>query len=196
MFLTNAKTLLVKALTDTFNETYPVQQYQGLHVSIEYPESAADYPAIWVDFDPMNLRPSGIGDAYFFTAPDIDFLVKPYKIWTFEGRASFTIATLSSLERDSLYDEMVKIIAFGSLNDGRSVFRKTIDDNPYVPMMLDYDKIESNGMTASAGTPWGSEEMVYEVTVVMNARGEFASDISTNSLVLLSKVDISPTIGS
>ena len=189
MFLTHIKTLLVKAIQNTFDDEYPVDQYRGIYTSIEYPEKALQYPAIWVDFDVNRMEPIGI-DTVQYEATDTGFF--PYKTWRFEGRAEFTIVAMTSLERDGLYDEMVKIIAFGSLNSGRSTFRNTIDNNEYIRTVFNWDKITTQGMITSKGTPWGSSELIYEVSITMEVYGEFSSDHADAQLVALSDVTIHP----
>jgi len=192
LFLTHVKTMLVKAITTTFDETYPVEQYRGLHASISYPEKAANYPSIWVDFDVTKMEPAGV-DTISFNPVSTGF--QPYKIWKFEGRCSFTIVALTSLERDGIYDEMVKIIAFGSLNSNRSVFRTTVDSNEYIATKFNWDRIQTNGMSTSMGTPWGTQEILYEVTISMEAIGEFSSDLETGVLLPLSAITVTPAVG-
>jgi len=185
--------MLVKAITTTFDETYPVEQYRGLHSSISYPEKAADYPSIWVDFDVTRLEPIGI-DTIQYEVGTGGF--QPFKTWKFEGRCTFTIVALTSLERDGIYDEMVKIIGFGSLNSKRATFRNTIDTNEYIGAKFNWDKIQTTGMSASMGTPWGTQEILYEVTIGMESIGEFTSDLENGELLPLSAVDIYPKVSS
>lgn len=193
MFLTHVKTMLVKAITTTFDETYPVEQYRGLHASISYPEKAADYPSVWVDFDVTKLQPIGV-DTIQYQGVEDGFA--PYKTWNFEGRCSFTIVALTSLERDGIYDEMVKIIAFGGLNKNRSVFRETVDANDFIAAKFNWDRIQTAGMSASMGTPWGTQEVLYEVTINMEAMGEFLSDLGTGTLLPISNITVTSTVSS
>ena len=101
----------MKAVTKTFDDEYPVEQYQNLYASISYPEKAADYPSIWVTFDVASLAPVGVDTKQY--AP-VDSGFQMFKTWQYTGNASFVITALTSLERDEIFDEMVRVIAFGS----------------------------------------------------------------------------------
>jgi len=192
VFLTHIKTLLVKACTNTFDDDYPVDQYRNLFTSIKYPEKATEFPSIWIDFDVTSLEPIGVDTIQYEKQDNGTFL--PYKTWRFTGNANFVIAAMSSLERDGIFDEMVKVLAFGSLNNGRSVFRNTIDNNDYIRTVFNWDKISPNGIIASPGTPWGSSDILYEATISMGVMGEFSSDTESSALVALSKVIVHPEI--
>jgi hypothetical protein len=117
-----------------------------------------------------------------------------YKKWRFQGYATFTIVALSSLERDRLFDEFVKVIAFGEVNPQRSTFRNVIDNNDLIAMNMDFDSIAIRGAAANMGTPWGTNDVIYEITAACQVLGEFTSDISTGELVNLSEIDIFPEI--
>lgn len=187
MFLTHIKTLLVQSINTTFDETYPVEQFQGLQASLAFPEKPADYPSVWVDFDVQRLTPVGV-DTHQFTSEADGF--RPYKTWKFEGRCSFTLICLSAYERDGLYDEMVKVLAFGNLNNHRYAFRKLIDQNQYIRTIFNWDQIATTGMSAMQGTPWGTMEMMYEVTISMDCYGEFSSDLETGALLPLEAITV------
>ncbi len=163
MFLDSLKTLLTQGMTLTFNETYPVEEYQNLYFSIEYPVDRAAYPGVWVDFDPSDqLVNVGIGHAEY---AEVDGKFQTYNRWEFRGHATYTIVALSSLERDRIFDELVRVIAFGLLEPARSVFRQTIDSNQFIAAIMNYDNIEVGGSSAVPGTPWGSQEIIYEITL-------------------------------
>jgi hypothetical protein len=195
-YLTHLKTALVLALQNTFNSTYPEADFRNLLVSIEYPVRKTSYPSIWVDYeDSDKLTIAGIRHQEVI---DIDpDHIRHVTRWRFKGYAQFTIVALTSLERDRLYDEMVRILAFGSggLDDpGVNIFRQYIEDNPLIAMNMDFDEIESSGNNASPGTPWGTDEIIYERTINMELLGEFVSDGVTYELVPLSKVRILPQV--
>ena len=192
MYLSELKTLLTTAVQKTFDSDYPVTEFQNLHVGIEFPIDRVDYPAVWVDFEPAGeLHTGGISQILY--TPPVNGLVSPYKVWMFQGHASYTIMALSSLERDRLFDEMVKMLAFGTLDPQRSVFRQTIENNDLIATNIDFDRIEQDGATANAGTPWGSDDMLYEITLRVQCIGEFASDPAAAEFVLLSEIDFIPT---
>ena len=181
----------MKAVTKTFDDEYPVEQYQNLYASISYPEKAADYPSIWVTFDVASLAPVGVDTKQY--AP-VDSGFQMFKTWQYTGNASFVITALTSLERDEIFDEMVRVIAFGSLNNGRSTFRNTIDNNDYIRTVFNWDKISTSGFQPTMGTPWGTDEIVYEATITMEVYGEFSSDSTTGTLLPLSAVTVTPEI--
>jgi hypothetical protein len=125
---------------------------------------------------------------YLYTPPDENNVVHQYKKWLFQGYATFTIMALTSLERDRLFDEVVKMIAFSQLNPLYFRFRQTIEDNPWIAAQIDFDQIAQRGKSATSGTPWGSDDILYEITTASAVIGEFASDLSTGEFVLLEHV--------
>lgn len=181
-YLRNLKTGLVTALKKTFDTNYPVADLQGLHVSIEYPVKAQDYPSIWVDFEEASLQNAGI-DHY-----EVDEDGNRILRWRYQGHVSYTIAALSSLERDRIYDELVKILAFSRSAEHLSTFREFVENNEFIAMTFDFDQIEVHGNAATPGTPWETDEIIYERTVVMQVLGEFTTDVDTGNLVPLSRI--------
>jgi hypothetical protein len=194
MFLTHLKTLLVSAVRNTFDSTYPVQEWQNLWCSIEYPIKRVAYPGIWVDYDPEDkLRVIGVGQTGFYNQIEDSGLWNQTLGWRYQGYGTFTIVTLSSWERDRLFDEVVKVFAFGKLNPQESVFRQTITTNDFIAANINFDSLQVSGMSQVGGTPWGSQEIVYEVTLSMQILGEFYSNPSTNTLYTLREVLIDAT---
>jgi hypothetical protein len=192
MFLTPLKTLLVTAIRNTFDEAYPVEEWQNLAAGIEYPIERDAYPSIWVDFEPVDeIQTVGVGS--FFTSPVVNGNSYTYLKWKYQGNATFTIVALSSWERDRIFDEMVSVLAFGRMNPAQSVFRQTIVDNEFIAAQFDGDEIAIRGFAQNPGTPWGSEEIIYEVTLGIRLIGEFNSDVDSTSLVPLSAIDITAT---
>ena len=180
--------LLTQAVRLTFNANYPETDFRLLHVSPEFPILREDYPAIWVDFEPTGpVQTAGI-DSFLFTEPDENNVVHQYKKWLFRGYATYTIMALTSLERDRLFDEVVKMIAFAQLNPQYFLYRQTIEDNPWIAAQVDFDQIQQRGKSATSGTPWGSDDILYEITTASAVIGEFSSDPSTGEFVLLDHV--------
>lgn len=178
------KTGLVKALEGTFNSNYPDEKMQGIKVSIEYPVEQQDYPSIWVDFEEATLQTAGIDHH------EEDESGNRVLRWRFEGHASYTIAAMSSLERDRIYDELVKVLAFGRSADYLNAFREFIESNDFIAMNFDFDQIEVSGNAATPGTPWETDEIIYESTLIMQVLGEFVTQVDTGDLVALSKIVI------
>lgn len=193
MFLTETLSVLVQAMKATFDNDFPVQEYRNLPIGIEYPEEAAHYPGIWVDFDLAgDLSIAGIGHReYIEQVIDGQDRWGEVTRWTFEGSATFTIVSLSALSRAKLLDEVIRIIGFGSLESGRGAFRSYIEQNDLIGMTMNYDTLAVRGMDASPGTPWGTDDVVYEVTVAAGVRGEFTSTPS-GVLVPISAIKVYP----
>lgn len=181
-YRTKLKTGLVLALEEVFTPDYPVDKLRRIHVSIEYPVEQQDYPAIWVDFDEDLLENAGIDHRE--TDEDGNLLLR----WKYEGHVSYTIASLTSLERDTIYDELIKVLAFGRSSEVLSPFREFIERNDFIAMNFNFDQIQVSGNAATPGTPWETDEIIYESTVSMEVIGEFVTDVNTGDLVPLSKI--------
>ena len=180
--------MLVEAFKVTFDADYPEAAFRGLPVSLEYPIQPADYPGIWVGYeDTQPLQVVGIGH----TEIEVEgTTVSRYRRWKFAGYATYTISALSSLERDRLYDEVVKVLAFGLGIPAARQFRQYVESNPLIAANFDFDQIETRGEAAMPGTPWGTDEIIYERTLNMEVIGEFVSDAETGLLVALSRIQI------
>lgn len=178
------KTELVRALQKTFNANYPVTELRDIHVSIEYPMKSQEFPSIWVDYEDASLQTAGIG--HFETTESGQTVLR----WRFEGYASYTIAAFSSLERDSIYDELVRIMAFARQGESFGNFRKEIENNALIAMNFDFDRIESHGSSGLPGTPWETDETIYERTIAMQVIGEFAVTVDTGVLVPLTEIRV------
>lgn len=183
--------MLVESLRNTFDADYPVEDFRNVHCSIEYPIDSQNYPGVWVDYEDTDaLVIAGI-DHSETSEPNIDLEVNRFTRWKFTGYASYTVVALTSLERDRLFDEMVRVIAFGKESTETRAFRQTIEDNELIAANFDFDKIQPRGNAAAPGTPWGTDEMIYERTLNMEVIGEFISDAITGMLVPLSAIVIS-----
>jgi hypothetical protein len=189
MYLAPLKTLLVEAVKRTFDDAYPEEDFRNVHVSIEYPVDKMNYPGVWVDYtDSDKLMVAGVAHQEFHEYDTGEF--QPFTRWKYSGYASFTVTALTSWERDRLYDELVTTFAFGKENHERSRFRQTIETNEFIAANFDFDEIEPQGNTAAPGTPWGTDEVIYERTINMQVIGEFVSDNTTGILVPLSAIKV------
>jgi hypothetical protein len=166
--------------------------FAGLHVSIEYPLNPQDYPGVWVDFEPEGeLSRGGIDDINSFL-PNGDASLTPLYLWRAQGWATYTLAAMTSLQRARLHDEIVRVFAFGS-DPTVAAFRDSIENNDYLAMNMDFDRIAERGASATPGTPWGSEEIIYEVTLAMQCVIEFYSTANKDKLYPLSAIQIYST---
>lgn len=190
MYITPLKTILVEALKGTFDTAYPVTEFRKIHVDPDYPVEEQDYPAIWVDYDDTQpLLKAGIAhreDAHPVTGTE----VSPFTRWRFQGYISLTVIAMNALERDRLFDEMVRVVAFGEEDSVVGRFRYYISNNDLIAANLQTDKIEIRGNAAAPGTPWGTDEMMYERSLNLEIIGEFVPDPGTGVLVNLSKIII------
>jgi hypothetical protein len=194
MYLAPLKTMLVEALKETFDERYPEEHFRGVHVSIEYPIEKMHYPGIWVDYDDMDkLRIAGVDHQEFDEVHDPAGF-SPFTRWRFGGYVSYTVAALTSWERDRLYDELVTTFAFGRQNPERSRFRHYIENNDFIAANFDFDEIEPKGNVAAPGTPWGTDEIIYERTVNMEVIGEFVADNENGTLAPLSAIILTQSV--
>ncbi len=188
MYLAKLKTMLVTALKETFDTDYPVADFRNIRCSIEYPVEPQDYPGVWVDYEDTGpLQIAGI-DHTENSDPDTDLAINRYTRWKYAGYASYTVVALTSLERDRLYDEMVRVIAFGKESTETRTFRQIVENNEFIAANFDFDRIQPRGNAAAPGTPWGTDEIIYERTLNMEVIGEFVSDAITGMLVPLSAI--------
>ena len=189
MYIAPLKTLLVEALQGTFDSVYPVAKFQDVHVSLDYPVDPQNYPSLWVDYDDTQpLLRAGI--AHLEDQSTNGTQVSPFTRWRFQGYVSITTVALTSLERDELFDEVVRVVAFGNENTIIGRFKDRIASNDLIAANLDTDKIDVRGSAAAPGTPWGTDELMYERSLNLGILGEFIPDPSTGTLVPLSRIEI------
>jgi hypothetical protein len=190
MYLTALKSAVVEALRKTFGPEYPEPDMRNLHVSIEYPDTPQAYPGVWINYEDTGpLERAGIDHREIVIDSSGSHEVTR---WRFSGSLSFTVAAFSSFERDRLYDEMVRVLAFASVDQtNASTFKAIMENNDFLGINVQYDVLQPSGDAASPGTPWGStDETIYEKTLSADVIGEFVSDPSTSNLVLLSEIQV------
>ena len=190
-FLRTIKTMAVQAIQQSFEARYPEPDPGGgsrsLYVSVEYPVDEASYPAIWVDYEGSELRTVGI--AY----TEVDESGNVLARWRFAGHVAFTIVALSSNERDLVYDQLVAMTAFAAQSDFPSTFRQVVEANPLVASTWSFDSVEDRPAAAAPGTPWGTEDVIYERGFALQVVGEFVSDPVTVELVTLEQIQVVAT---
>ncbi|MFE6000299.1 hypothetical protein ACFQ6C_26120 [Streptomyces sp. NPDC056454] len=190
MYVTRVKTLAIEAVAAAFDDQYPVAEFRGLHCSLEYPVKAVQLPEVWVRYsDTAPLRQSGVAHVEN-THPGTGVKVTPYTRWKFEGSWEFVIVALSSVERDRVYDELIATIAWSGFDSKRGRFRQYLETNDLINLTLRTDEIESTGENAEPGTPWGTDEVLYERTLNVDMIGDFVPDPETGLIVPLSKIQV------
>lgn len=188
MYLLELKTNVVEALRATFDGSYPEPDFQSIKASIEYPVDQADYPGIWVNYDDtQELTIAGIGHTEYVEVNGVEL---PVTRWRFGGTLTMTLTALSSLERDRLFDEMVKVIGFARFSDSRSEFRDRIEQNDLLAMNANFDLMRPSGDNAAPGTPWGTDEFIYEKSISIDLIGEFVSEPDSMTLVPLRQIRV------
>lgn len=190
MYLVPLKTLIVEAVSEQFDQDYPEADFRSIHVSIEYPVQEQEVPSVWVDYDDTApLQIAGIHHREF-TEPGPQGERRRFTRWKFAGTISITVVALSSLERDRLYDELIRVVAFDSTTDQVGEFRAYIENNDLIACNINFDTIAVRGNAAAPGTPWGTDEMMYERSIQLDILGEFTSEGASQTLVPLSEIRV------
>ena len=184
IYLVSLKTAVTEATKAAFGPGSV--DFPNLHVSIDYPVDAQAYPGLWIDFDPTGaFQSAGIGHQENTLNGGIYSRALRYR---FSGAASFTCVAFSSLERDRLFDAVIRVLAF-SESETESPFRQAIENNDFVAISMNYDQIEQRGNAAQQGTPWGTDDVIYEATVAIDLIGEVVVTAS-GTLLPLSDVNL------
>lgn len=193
MFISETNVVAVEALRATFDSAYPVAQFrphevagsvQPLWISVEAPMARSHYPGIWVEFETTgDLQTAGIDHKEVVV--DDGGRERLVRRWRFTGRLLLTCAALSSVERDLLADEVIKLLASGMEHPARSRFRQAIEGNDLVGLQANWDKTSMTSPVGAPGTPWGTDDWVYERTLVKEVQGEFVSDLTQDQSVLV-----------
>lgn len=192
MFFTPLLTLLTEAIKRTFDAEYPEPDFRNIYVSPEWPIDKANYPGIWVDFEPtQELEIVGVSHVEH-TEPSPAGARRSFTRWRFTGHAVYTIVALTSLERARLFDEVVRVMAFGTEQAQTSEFRSYIQDNEFIAANMDFDQIAIAGKGETPGTPWDTDEIIYEISVQMEVVGEFVSDGTSQTLLPLRLIQVEP----
>lgn len=191
MYRVPLKTAVVEALESVFTDTHPNVDFRGQNkplVSIAYPVEESHYPAIWVQYaDDGEISIAGIGHIEQAVDEPNQRLIECSR-WSFSGSVTMTIATISSYETDRLFDEVVRIFVGARFNPALATFRSKIENNDLIAVNANFDDIEPFGDATPMGTPWGTDEIIYEVSLRFDVRGEFLTDQLNTELVPLSGV--------
>lgn len=196
MYISRLKTAIVEALLQTFADShYPNRDFAEIKVGIEYPLAKQQYPSIWVNYDDRDaLEIASIDHREY--VHDEQGQLREITRWTFAGTVTLTAVALSSLERDNLFDELVRIYAFSKVENHTAVrFRDLLDNNPFLVLRVNWDQARPGGDAAAPGTPWGTDdEVIYEKTLSFDIEGDFVSDLSQTDIVPLSAITVAATL--
>lgn len=175
MFLAPTKTLFVEALKSVFTRNFPDPRFRDIWVGMDFPIEETSYPGIWVDFNPTSaLQAAGIGHQEYIVGED--GIERLGTRWRFGGNVEMTVGAMTSLERDDLADALVEMIAFGSESPRLSAFRRMLEVNDLMNISMQWDQFSLIGKAETPGTPWGTADYVYEITLTMDCQGSFVSD--------------------
>jgi hypothetical protein len=192
MYIAPLKTVLVEALKATFDMSYPEPDFRNVHIDIEYPIDPQEYPSVWVDYDDtQDLVRAGICHLEYVD-PVTDTARAAFTRWRFTGYISITVVAMTSLERDRLFDEIVRVVAFGNEDVVIGRFKRYIEANDLIAANMNTDKVQPRGAAAAPGTPWSTDELMYERTLNLEIIGEFIPNATTGTLIPLSKILLIP----
>lgn len=187
MYLQKLKGAVVESLRATFDVDYPNAHFQDLWASIEFPIEQTNYPGLWVTYDDTDeLSIAGV-DHEEELIDELNDTITRWTRWRFKGIISITVVAMTSWERDQLFDEVVRTFISAKYNEEHA-FRKQIEDNDWIALQINFDDLRPAGDAAAQGTPWGTEDVIYEKTISMTCLGEFLSDKATTELLRLSAV--------
>ena len=189
--------VFVEAMKEMFAGTnHPDPEMRNLSVHTEYPVDRLQYPGFWVQYTPQgDVQNAGIGHYEWGDGEEPGTLRKVYR-WRFSGVVEIVVAALSNLERARLIDALIRTIAVGVVGDGsvESTFRAYIQSNDLIGLAVAWESFNVGGFAENPGTPWETEEVIYEGTVTLTLEGEFGFDPIGADLVPLSKIKIDEPI--
>jgi len=193
-YLRVIKTTEVAAIQSSFVATYPETDPEGgsqkVFCSLDYPVDPQAIPGVWVDFETTMLEVASIGGQV-----ETDLTGNTVNRWRFQGNATFTVVALSNNERDLIFDELVSMIAFSAQSGAPGSFRSFIDTGGLVQSTWSFDKIEMRGKGEAQGTPWSTDEVIYEQGLAIQVVGEFVSSPVTLALVPLKEIIVTAVDG-
>jgi hypothetical protein len=185
-FLRAIKSTTADALGACFQLSYPEQDPEGgmrrPYVTLSYPVERAHYPGVWTDFEVSLLQTVGLDHT------ETDALGNALTRWRFQGYATFTVVSINNNENDMIWDELVALTAWAAQSDYPSPFRQAVESSPLVATTWTYDTVEMRGGGASPGTPWGTDDVIYERGMALKVVGEFTTSPITMAIVPLAEI--------
>jgi hypothetical protein len=197
------KRTVIKGLRDQFANSSLDNPDQAFYIDIEYPTKPTQYPGVWVQFSISSLKRAGIG-METWTQDDAGNW-GPIHEMMFEGSITLTCAAITSKDRDRLADVVMPALAFARPPDMIIYNSATntnqlkglitaINNNPYVKMTLNTDVVHSGGQTATEGTPWTPNILLYEDNYSVTCQGQFNLRYSLDGVYTLAAIQVVPTI--
>lgn len=190
MFVANTLTVWVEALkaVTTHAQYDSDSPLRDIAVHVNYPVAEVDYPGIWVNYSMQgDLKNVGIG--HVESAYDDEGGLHEVGRWHFGGMVEFTLAGMSNLERALLVDAFTRVLAIGRIDKNpEGEMRRHIERSDLIGQSVTWDSFAVGAFGESQGTPWGTDDVIYEATVSLTTSGEVVVDPSTGALVPLSAV--------
>jgi hypothetical protein len=182
-YKTYIKTALVEALRDVFGH-HRDSYLSKTHVTIDYPRTEADYPALIVRFFERDIKNAGVGHEEMLTLTDADGVEGRFRFKHsfYTGDLEFSVYALSSLDRDLIGDSLVQTIMMGNLEEYTNRFFGRIytdsdayPDSTWHAININTDNVQGFGETQTQ-VPWASEDdLIYQTSYRVKVFGEFYS---------------------
>jgi hypothetical protein len=197
------KRTVIKGLREQLQNSSLENPDQPFYIDIEYPTKVTQYPGVWVQFSISSLKNAGVG-METWTKDDNGNWGAIHEMM-FEGNITLTCCAVTSKDRDRLADVVMPALAFArhpdliiynpatNTNQLRGLI-SALNSNPYVKMTLNTDVIHSGGQTATEGTPWTPNILLYEDNYAVDCQGQFNLRFSYDGIYELAEIQIHPTI--
>lgn len=194
MFVANVLTVWVEAI-QLLLEDHPNEDLRGIEVVTEYPQAEVNYPGIWVNFTMQgDVKNVGIGHVEYSTDETTGDVHEVYR-WHFGGFVELTLGAMSNLERALLIDALTKDIAVARVDQNREgVLREHVERSDLIGQNVTWESFTISGFGEAQGTPWGTDDVIYEATVTLVIEGEVVLDPEKGALVPLSAVTFAPQL--
>lgn len=197
MFIVQTLTAWVEAIQSYFHDPDYVEPNDGLvrmkdiPVLLDYPQREIDYPGIWLDFT-MQGEVQNVGIGHVEQDEVDDEVVEVFR-WKFGGYVELTVAAMGNLERGLILDELMRAIAVARIDqNAEGVIRKTLLQSDLIGIVPIWESITMSGFGEAQGTPWGTDDVIYEATITLVCTGEVVLNPRTGALVPLSEVRMVP----
>jgi hypothetical protein len=187
------KAALVEGLQEVF-ENHPDDLLTRTRVTLDFPQTEADYPTIIVRFFEREIKNAGVGHVEWIASEDGD--LSRHKHYLYNGDIEFAVYALSSLDRDLLSDSLVQIISMGNLEGYTNAFLDRIYEDSSVSnthyVNLNTDQLQGFGENQTIA-PWSPEDVLtYSTAYRVGINGEFYNLPPADVDDLVSDVDVYP----
>lgn len=194
MYLSDVVTIWKEALENVTGNNATSNVMSELSVHTNYPLSEAMYPCIWVNYSPQgSLTNAGIGHTELVTDNGSTFR-EAYR-YVFGGVVELTFAAMTSLQRFGVMDEFSRQLAISaSRANQENKLRSYVEDNDLVGMAVKWESFDISGVSETVGTPWGTDDVIYEGTIGIDIQGEVIFDPVGDELIPLSAIRYSTDV--